>query len=98
MLTNSVALDPRSITAILPHGPLMLGPVHTVASWPLASSTIRQPAPLVAVVPSVLGVLPTMTQPLLSIVIAVVRPTPPGHCARFCGNLAKVKVFFVDGL
>ena len=44
---------------------------------------------MVLVVPSVLGVLPTITQPLFSMVIAVVRPTPPGHCARFCGTLGE---------
>ena len=89
MLTNSVAVAPLSMTAMLPQGPLMFGPDQTVASWPLASNTSRQPAPLVAVVPSVLGVLPTITQPLFSIVIAVVRPMPPGHCGRFCGSLAN---------
>ena len=87
------------MTAILPQGPLILGPVHTVAGLPLLSKTIRQPGPLVVVVPSLLGVLPTITQPLLSIVIAVASsPTPPGHCARSCGSFAKVKVFRVDGL
>ena len=40
---------------------------------------MRQPAPLVLVVPSALGALPTMTHPVFSMVIAVVRPTPPGH-------------------
>src|SRR5271170_5863768 len=98
MLTNSVAVEPRSITAILPQGSLMLGPVQTVASWPLLSNTIRQPGPLVPVVPSLLGVLPTMIQPLFSIVIAVVRPTPPGHCGNCLGNLAIIVVFLVVGL
>jgi hypothetical protein len=39
-----------------------------------------------------LGALPTITQPLLSIVIAVLNPTPPGHCGNFCGNCANVVV------
>ena len=89
MLTNSVAVEPLSITAMLPHGPLMFGPAQTSASWPLASSTSRQPSPLVRVVPSVLGVLPTITQPLFSMVIAVVRPTPPGHCGKILRQLGE---------
>ena len=80
MLTNSVAVVPLSTTAMLPQGPLMSGPAQVSTSWPLASSTSRQPLPLVRVVPSLLGVLPTITQPLFSMVIAVVSPTPPGHC------------------
>ena len=98
MLTNSVAFAPLSMTAILPHGPLICEPDQTVASLPFESNTRRQPGPLVAVVPSVLGVLPTITQPLLSIVMAVVRPMPPGHCGRFCGSLAKSDVDRVEGL
>ena len=98
MLMNSVALVPLSIVAILPHGPLMFGPVHVATSWPLESSTSNPPSPLVRVVPSTLGVLPTITHPVLSIVMAVVKPTPPGHCARCCGSLANSVAFFVDGL
>jgi hypothetical protein len=49
-------------------------------------------------VPSLLGVLPTMTQPLLSTVIAVDRPTPPGHSFRSCGTLANSDSFSVVGL
>src|SRR2546426_92258 len=37
----------------------------------------------------------TMTQPLFSIVIAVVKPMPPGHCARCWGNFANSVVFLV---
>ena len=85
MLTNSVALSPRSTTAMLPHGSLMFGVDHVDAILPCGSSTIRQPAPLVLVVPSLLGVLPTITQPDFSIVIAVDRPTPPGHAFRSRG-------------
>ena len=97
MLTKIAAVEPLSSEAILPHGPLMSGPAHTAASWPSAFSTKRQPLPLVRVVPSLLGVLPTMIQPLFSIVIAVVKPTPPGHPARPRGNLAKRLVFPVAG-
>src|SRR5271168_477604 len=98
MLTNKVAVAPLSTMAMLPQGSLICDPDHTVASWPLASNTSMQPGPLVAVVPSLLGVLPTITQPLLSTAIAVLRPMPPGHCGRFCGNLAKSVTDRVDGL
>src|SRR6516164_6600080 len=87
MLTKRVAVEPWSTTAIFPHGPSMFGPAHAVASRPLASSTSRQPLLLVRVVPSLLGVLPTMTQPALSIVIAVVSPTPPGALRRVLRQL-----------
>src|SRR5579883_910552 len=97
MLTNNVALSPLSITAMLPHGPLIWPPDQTVARLPLESNTSRQPAPLVAVVPSVLGVEPTIIQPLESMAIAVERPIPPGHCGRFCGSLAKRVVVLLDG-
>ena len=89
LLTNSVAVAPLSITAMLPQGPLMFGPAMVPATLPCASSTIRQPWPLVFVVPSWLGRLPTMTQPDFSMVIAVVRPTPPGHCGRLRGIAAN---------
>ena len=98
MLINSVAVLPLSMTAMFPQGSLMFGPAHAVTSRPLLSSTSRQPFPFVFVVPSVLGVLPTTIQPLLSMVMAVVNPTPPGHWARCCGNLANSVAFLVDGL
>lgn len=97
MLTKSVALSPRSTTAMLPHGSLMFGLVHVVATFPCGSSTIRQPAPLDEVVPSLLGVLPTITQPDLSIVIAVDRPTPPGQVFSSRGIVANRLICFVDG-
>src|ERR1035437_1300859 len=40
---------------------------------------MRQPAMAVTDVPSLVGRLPTMTQPLRSTTKAVVRPTPPMH-------------------
>ncbi len=98
MLTNSVALVPSSATAMLPQGPLMSGPAQVSTGWPFASITSRQPAPFVPVVPSLLSVLPTITQPLLSMIIAVVRPTPPGHCGRCPGSLANSVVCLTDGL
>src|SRR5271170_1817826 len=98
MLTNSVAVAPLSTTAMLPQGPLIRPPDQTVVSRPLESNTSMQPGPLVAVVPSVLGVEPTITQPLLSMVMAVLKPMPPGHCGSLCGSLAKRDVALVDGL
>ena len=98
LLTNKVAVSPLSITAMFPHGMSILSPAIVPATLPLASSTMRQPAPLVPVVPSALGALPTMTQPLLSMAIAVDRPTPPGHPARSRGSAAKVVSFLVVGL
>ena len=76
----------------------MRGLVITDATEPCGSSTNRQPSPLVAVVPSWLGRLPTMTQPDLSIVSAVVSPIPPGHCGRWRGMVANVTSFLVVGL
>ena len=67
------------------------------ATLPCGSSTIRQPAPLVPVVPSLLGVLPTITQPDLSIVIAVERPMPPGHSFRSRGTVANTVICLVSG-
>ena len=34
----------------------------------------------------------------VSIVIAVVRPMPPGHCGRVCGSLANSVVDRVEGV
>jgi hypothetical protein len=98
MLTNKVALSPLSMTAMLPHGSLICPPDQTVVSLPSESNTSRQPGPFVLVVPSVLGVDPTMSQPLDSIAMAVESPTPPGHCERFCGSLANGLVARVSGL
>ena len=47
---------------------------------------------------SLLGVLPTMTHPVFNIVIAVVNPTPPGHCGKLRGTDANNVVFRVAGL
>ena len=83
---------------MFPQGMLMPSLAMMLATLPLASSTIRQPGPLVPVVPSALGALPTITQPVLSMVIAVVSPIPPGQPARLRGSDAKVVSFLVDGL
>ena len=83
---------------MLPQGELMSGPVQVATSSPVGLMTSRQPSPLVLVVPSLLGVLPTMTQPVLSIVMAVVRPTPPGQAGRWRGTWAKSVVCLVVGL
>ena len=98
LLTNNVAVAPLSITAILPQGPLMLGPAMVPATLPCASSTIRQPWPFVFVVPSWLGRLPTITHPDFSMVIAVVSPTPPGHCGRLRGIAANGLSCFTAGV
>src|ERR1700692_52424 len=60
-------------------GPLMGPPEIVSTGLPELSSTIRQPACAVAEVPSVVGRLPTITQPLFSATSAVVSPRPPGQ-------------------
>ena len=98
LLTKIEAVSPLSTVAMLPQGMSMSLLAIMLATLPLASSTIRQPGPLVRVVPSALGALPTITQPDLSMVIAVVRPIPPGQPARLRGSEAKVVSFLVVGL
>src|SRR3974377_54338 len=61
------------------------------ASCPLLLMTSRHPDCAVALVPSVVGRLPTTTQPPGRMPRAVVRPTPPGHGpgsleASICAN------------
>src|SRR5262252_10794311 len=61
------------------------------ATFPLLLMTSRHPACAVAAVPSVVGRLPTSTQPPGRMPRAVVRPTPPGHGpgseeASICAN------------
>src|SRR5258706_16476237 len=77
-VTKSDALSPPS-NAVISHGPLMGEPEKVSTTLPLLSSTSRQPAFTVFDVPSVVGTLPTITQPLCSTLSAVVRPTPPGQ-------------------
>ena len=71
---------------------------QTFTNWPFESRTIKPPTPLVRVVPSVLGVLPTITHPLFNIPMAVLNPTPPGHPGSFWGSCANNVTFLVCGL
>src|SRR5579884_1345823 len=61
------------------HGPLIGPPAIVSSTLPRLFSTSRQPALAVAEVPSVVGRLPTITNPLRVTASAVVNPTPPGH-------------------
>ena len=70
----------------------------TPATLPCESRMRRQPAPFVLVVPSSLGSLPTMTQPVFSMVIAVVSPMPPGHCGKCRGSSANTDSFLRRGI
>ena len=90
LLTNSVA-----VLAVVDHRHVAPGPVDARpgdGAGDLAAGVEHDQAalrPWCAVVPSWLGRLPTITQPAFSIVIAVVSPTPPGHCGRWRGMLAN---------
>ena len=63
-------------------GPLILPPDQVSTGVPALLRTIRQPDCAVAEVPSLVGRLPTTTQPPGRVIRAVVRPTPPRACAR----------------
>ena len=78
LVTKRVAMPPRS-TAVMSHGPLIGGPDTVSTTFPIGSRTSRQPACMVADVPSLVGRLPTTTQPLRRATSAVVSPIPPGH-------------------
>src|SRR5262249_6591459 len=78
LLTNSWAREPL-LAAAMSHGPLIPCPANVSRTRPMLSRTIRQPALAVAAMPSVVGRLPTTTQPPWRISSAVVRPTPPGQ-------------------
>src|SRR4029077_16884517 len=86
LVTNSSANGPR-VASPMSQGPLMPWPDKVSRTWPHLSRTIRQPADEVAAVPSLVGRLPTTTQPPRRISRAVVRPTPPGHLP---GSLAAL--------
>src|SRR5580698_1407797 len=60
-------------------GPLIKDPSMVSTGLPMLSSTIRHPAWTVADVPSEVGRLPTITQPVCKTASAVVSPTPPGQ-------------------
>src|SRR4029077_270760 len=92
LVKKSAAVVPPSRT-VASHGPLILPPENVSTACPVLFSTSRQPACAVAAVPSVVGRLPTITQPACNATDAVVRPTPPGHepgrllpfiCANVC--------------
>src|SRR6516162_6032451 len=79
------------------HGPLICGSVIVSTTLPLLSRTIKHPACAVSAMPSEVGKLPTITQPLRSTTKAVVRPTPPGHgpgsvVGSICANRLKFPV------
>src|SRR5215831_157337 len=78
LVTNSCANGPR-LTEVMSQGPLMPLPANVSRTRPWLSRTIRQPADEVAAEPSLVGRLPTTTQPPRRIPSAVVRPTPPGQ-------------------
>src|SRR5664279_3289257 len=78
LLTKSVAVAPPS-PAVMSQGPATGGPATVCRTRPLASRASRQPALAVAAIPSVVGRLPTTTQPERSATSAVVSPMPPGQ-------------------
>ncbi len=86
LVTNSSANGPR-VASAMSQGPLMPLPESVSRTRPRLSRTIRQPADAVAAEPSLVGRLPTTTQPPRRISSAVVRPTPPGHLP---GSLAAL--------
>src|SRR6516165_373885 len=86
LLTNSSARGPL-LAEVMSQGPLMPLPANVSRTRPWLSRTIRQPADEVAAEPSLVGRLPTTTQPPRRITSAVVRPTPPGHLP---GSLAAL--------
>src|SRR5579862_9561694 len=86
-------LFPVSSKTVISHGPLIWASVIVSATLPLLSRTIRHPASAVAAVPSDVGKLPTITQPLRSTTKAVVRPTPPGHApGRLPGSICAKRL------
>src|SRR5260370_37269804 len=94
LVKNNCALSPSSL-AVMSHGPLMTPPEKVSTGLPCASSTIRHPAPTVAIVPSVVGKLPTITHPVLSTTHAVVSPTPPGQPPGRVPALISAKVVWL---
>ena len=90
-MTNSSAKW-RLLMAVMSHGPLMPLPEMVSRTWPQRSSTSRQPALAVADMPSVVGRLPTTTQPPCRMDNAVVRPIPPGQAPGRCLALIRANV------
>src|SRR4029077_21184714 len=84
--------------AVMSHGPLITPPEKVSTGLPFASSTIRHPAPTVAIVPSVVGRLPTITHPVRNTTNAVVSPTPPGQPPGRVPALISAKVVWLCAL
>ena len=78
LVTYSVVTKPWS-TAVMSHGPLIGPPAIVLTTFPELSSASRHPALAVFALPSEVGRLPTITNPLRVTASAVVSPTPPGH-------------------
>src|ERR1700733_3510967 len=89
LVTYSVVKKPWS-TAVMSHGPLIGPPAIVSTTWPRLFNTIRHPARAVSDIPSVVGRLPTITNPLRGTARAVVSPTPPGQCTILGLIWAKV--------
>ena len=80
-------------------GPLIEPPENVSTGFPRLFSTIRHPARAVADKPSVVGRLPTTTQPRRSTPSAVVSPTPPGQRpGRFIASIRANTVRAPPGL
>jgi hypothetical protein len=62
---------------------------------PVGERMIKQPEPAVFICPSVLGRLPTMIHPVFNWIMAVVRPTPPGHPAIVAARWANTATFLL---
>src|SRR3984957_9646672 len=86
LVKNNSVMGP-ALTEVMSHGPLMAPPEKVSTTCPELLSTRRQPDPAM-VLPSLVGRLPTTTQPPGRIDKAVVRPTPPGQePGRWLGSI-----------
>jgi hypothetical protein len=77
-VTNNTAPLPIS-SAVISQGPFMPFSEIVPTGVPLLFRTMRQPAFVMAGVPSFVGKLPTVTNPERRATSAVVRPTPLGR-------------------
>src|SRR3984957_13976407 len=83
---NNSVMGP-ALTEVMSHGPLMAPPEKVSTTWPELLGTRRPPGP-VMVLPSLVGRLPTTTQPPGRTDRAVVSPTPPGQApGRLLGSI-----------
>src|ERR1035441_2956554 len=86
LVKNNSVMGP-ALTEVMSHGPLMAPPEKVSTTCPELLSTRRQPAP-VMMLPSLVGRLPTTTQPPGRTDRAVVSPTPPGQApGRWLGSI-----------